>query len=52
MPNENNKPKTIHFAGRDLDRNDFVRLAQSKANQWMDYQMLQGDERTDFMNSF
>lgn len=46
------KENTIRFAGRDVDRNEFVRRAQAKVNQWMDYQMLQGDERTDFMNSF
>lgn len=44
--------RTIRFAGKDVDAHKFVRLAQSKVQQWMDYQMLQGDERTDFLNSF
>lgn len=52
MPEKDNKPLTIRFAGRDIDAHDFVDLATQKAVQWMDYQKLQGDERTDFMNSF
>lgn len=52
MPEKENQIKTIRFAGKDIDRNEFVRRAQAKTNQWMDYQMLQGDERTDFINSF
>lgn len=52
MPEENNKPMTIRFAGREIDAHDFVDLATKKAVQWMDYQQLQGDERTDFMKSF
>lgn len=52
MPEENNKPMTIRFAGREIDAHDFVDLATKKAVQWMDYQQLQGDERTDFIKSF
>ena len=52
MPEKDNKPMTIRFAGREIDAHDFVDLAKQKAVQWMDYQQLQGDERTDFINSF
>ena len=43
---------TIYFAGRNIDRKEFVRRAQEKAGAWMNYQGLQGDERADFVNSF
>ena len=43
---------TIYFAGRNIDRKEFVRRAQEKAGAWMNYQGLQGDERSDFVNSF
>lgn len=52
MPEKDNKPLTIRFAGRDIDAHDFVDLATQKVVQWMDYQQLQGDERTDFIKSF
>ena len=44
--------KTLRFAGRDIDQSEFVRRAQAKANEWMDYQGLEGDQRSDFMNEF
>jgi hypothetical protein len=40
MPEKDNKPLTIRFAGRDIDAHDFVDLAKSKAIKWMDYQQL------------
>lgn len=51
MAKENQEHKMITFAGRQLDQNEFIRRAQSKAIEWMDYQGLKGDERTDFLNS-
>lgn len=44
--------KTIKFAGREIDQNEFVRRAKAKAEEWMDYQGLKGDQRTDFINEF
>ena len=52
MPEQEQNNNTLRFAGRDIDIHDFVDLATSKAIDWMDYQQLQGDERTDFINSF
>jgi hypothetical protein len=40
MPEKDNKPLTIRFAGRDIDARDFVDLARSKVIEWMDYQQL------------
>ena len=44
--------KTLRFAGRDIDQSEFVRRAQAKVNEWMDYQGLKGDQRSDFMRQF
>ena len=46
------KSITINYSGRDIDRDEFVRRAQAKAIDWMDYQGLQGDERQIFLDSF
>ena len=46
------KSITINYSGRDIDRDEFVRRAQAKAIDWMDYQGLQGDERQMFLDSF
>lgn len=51
MAEPNKKTKTISFAGRDIDQNEFNRRARQKANEWAQYQGLKGDELTDFNES-
>lgn len=52
MPEQEQKPITIRFAGKEMDAHEFVRRARAKAVDWMNYQDLRGDERRDFLNSF
>lgn len=51
MADQNNKPKTISFAGRNIDQNEFTRRARQKAAEWAQYQGLKGDEINDFNES-
>lgn len=51
MAEQNNEKQTINFAGREIDKKEFGRRVQAKLGAWMDYQGLQGDERTDFINA-
>ena len=44
--------KIISFAGRNIDQDEFIRRAQAKAVDWMDYQGLQGNERQSFLDNF
>ena len=51
MADQNTKPKTISFAGRNIDQNEFTRRARQKAAEWARYQGLKGDEINDFNES-
>ena len=51
MAEPTNKPKTISFAGRNIDQNEFNRRARQKAAEWAQYQGLKGDEIADFNES-
>ena len=51
MAEPTNKSKTISFAGRDIDQNEFTRRARQKAAEWAQYQGLKGDEINDFNES-
>lgn len=51
MADKNTKPKTINFAGRNIDQNEFTRRARQKAAEWARYQGLKGDEINDFNES-
>ena len=51
MADQNTKPKTISFAGRNIDQNEFTRRARQKADEWARYQGLKGDEINDFNES-
>lgn len=51
MAEQNKENKTINFAGREIDKKEFGRRVQAKLGAWMDYQGLQGDERTDFIDA-
>ena len=37
MPEQEQKPITIHFAGKEMDAHEFVRRARAKAVDWMNY---------------
>lgn len=51
MADQNTKSKTISFAGRNIDQNEFTRRARQKAAEWARYQGLKGDEINDFNES-
>lgn len=51
MAEPNNKPKTISFAGKDVDQSELIRRARQKAAEWAQYQGLKGDEVADFNES-
>lgn len=51
MAEPTNKSKTISFAGRNIDQNEFNRRARQKAAEWAQYQGLKGDEVADFNES-
>lgn len=48
----NDEKYLLNFGGREIDSRDFVRRAQNKVVDWMDYQNLKGDERKDFLDTF
>ena len=52
MPEKDNKRKSLRFAGRDIDSNDFVRYSQAGFNQYMLKNNLSEDQKQDAINSF
>lgn len=51
MPEKDNNKEQLHFAGRDIDPNDFVRYSQAGINQYMVRKHLSEDQKQDVIQS-